>query len=134
MVNCSNTAIINGIQLMQSDESILSLTSNNEIRWHDLVLKNRSKAKAKTSSSDGDLSYLRVEISSSMIKPVKDSGLGKFYWQQTKDVLLKKKCCLQNNFKTRLGVGTMSKSVHLASGRLGVRIPPATDLSRKNRQ
>ena len=82
MVNCSNTTIINGIQLMQSDESILSLTSNNEIRWHDLVLKNRSKAKAKTSS--------RVEISSSVIKPVKDPGPGKFYWQRTKDVLLKK--------------------------------------------
>ena len=90
MVNCKYTAIINGIELMQSDKSILSLTSNNEIRWQDLVLKNRSKAKVKTSSNDGDLSYLRVEISSSMIRPLKDSGPGKFYWQRTKDVLLKK--------------------------------------------
>lgn len=66
--------------------------------------KNRSKAKVKTSSSDGDLSYLRVEISSSMIKPAKDSGPGKFYWQRTKDVLLKKNVVCKITLRHALAV------------------------------
>ena len=74
VVNCSNQINVNGIQLIRSNEPILSLTSNNEIRWHDLELGNRSEATAKASCSDGDVSYLHMEIPSSRIKPVKDSG------------------------------------------------------------
>ena len=74
VVNCSNQTNVNGIQLIRSNLPILSLASNNEIEWHDLELGNRSKATGKTSCSDGVLSYLHMEIPSSRIKPVKDSG------------------------------------------------------------
>ena len=74
VVNCSNEINVDGIQLIRSNLPILSIASNNEIKWHDLELGNRSEATGKTSCSDGDLSYLRVEIPSSRIKPVKDSG------------------------------------------------------------
>ena len=74
VVNCSNQTNVNGIQLIRSNLPILSLASNNEIEWHDLELGNRSKATGKTSCSDGVLSYLHMEIPSSRIKPVKDTG------------------------------------------------------------
>ena len=69
VVNCSYQTHVNGIQLIHSNKPILSLTSSNEIKWHDLELGSRSEATAKASCSDGDLSYLRVEIPSSRIKP-----------------------------------------------------------------
>ena len=75
VVNCSNQINVIGIQLIRSNEPILSLRSKNEIRWHDLELENRSEATGKGSCSDGDLSYLRVEIPSFRIKPLKDAGL-----------------------------------------------------------
>ena len=74
VVNCSNQINVDGIQLVRSNEPILSLESNNDIEWHDLEFGNRSKATAKVSCSDGDLSYLHMEIPSSRIKPVKDTG------------------------------------------------------------
>nr|XP_022302967.1 uncharacterized protein LOC111110662 [Crassostrea virginica] len=74
VVNCSNQINVDGIQLLRSNIPILSLTSNNEIKWHDLELESRSEATTKPSCRDGDVSYLRVEIPSSRIKPVKDSG------------------------------------------------------------
>ena len=73
-VKCSDLAIILGIQLMRSNKSILYLASNNEIYWHDLDLRHRSEATANASCSDGDLSYLRMEIPSSRIKPSNDTG------------------------------------------------------------
>ena len=73
LVKCSDQTIIRGIQLMRSNKSILYLW-NNKIHWHDLDLRNRSEATAKTSCSDGDVLFLRVEIPSSMIKPSKDIG------------------------------------------------------------
>ena len=73
LVKCSDPTINIGIHLMRSNKSILYIWKN-EIHWHDLDLRNRSEATAKASCSDGDLSYLRVEIPSSMIKPSKDTG------------------------------------------------------------
>ena len=74
VVNCSNQINVDGIQLLRSNKPILSLASNNEIKWHDLELGNRSEATAKVSCSDGDLSYLHMDIPSSRIKPIKDTG------------------------------------------------------------
>ena len=74
VVNCSNEINVDGIQLIRSNLPILSIVSNNEIKWHDLELGNRSEATAKASCRDGDVPYLRVEIPSSRIKPSKDTG------------------------------------------------------------
>ena len=73
LVKCSSPTIIIGIQLMRSNKSILYLWYN-ELHWQDLDLRNRSEATANATCIDGDLSYLRVEIPSSMIKPSNDTG------------------------------------------------------------
>ena len=73
VVNCSNLTTT-GIQLMRSNESIVSLSSQRGIRWQDLELKNRSEANSKATCSDNDFTDLNMKIPSSMVNPLKDMG------------------------------------------------------------
>ena len=73
VVNCSSLTI-NRIQLMRSNESIVSFTSQKGIRWQDLELKIRSEAKSITACSVKDFTDLNMKIPSSMVNPLKDIG------------------------------------------------------------
>lgn len=73
VVNCSNLTT-KGIQLMRSNESIVSLSSRREIGWQDLELKKRSEANSNATCSDNDFTDLYMKIPSSMVNPLKDIG------------------------------------------------------------
>ena len=73
VVNCSNLDI-NGIQLMRSNEPIVSLSPRKEIGWQDLELKIRSEANSNGTCSDNDFTDLYMKIPSSMVNPLKDIG------------------------------------------------------------
>lgn len=73
VVNCRNLNI-KGIQLMRSNEPIVSLYPRKEIGWQDLELKNRSEANSNGTCSDNDFTDLYMKIPSSMVNPLKDIG------------------------------------------------------------
>lgn len=73
VVNCSNLTT-KGIQLMRSNESIVSLSSRREIGWQDLELKKRSEANYNATCSDNYFTDLYMKIPSSMVNPLKDIG------------------------------------------------------------
>ena len=75
MVKCDNlqkTTI--RIQLIRSNDSIVSISTRGKILWQDLELENRSEAKFKGTCSDNDFTDLNIKIPSSKVNPLKDTG------------------------------------------------------------
>ena len=70
--NLQNTTI--RIQLIRSNDSIVSISTRGKILWQDLELENRSEAKFKGTCSDNDFTDLNIKIPSSMVNPLKDIG------------------------------------------------------------
>lgn len=77
MVNCTNLRVTTiRIQLMRSNDSIVSLSTGNKTKivWQDLELEKRSEAKSNATCSDNDITDLNIKIPSSRVNPMKDTG------------------------------------------------------------